>query len=67
VLAYAGLGQGQEFIPYFLGLVAWVTAALLAILQWPLIALWRFLKRKQVKDQPNLEPREKHMQESTGS
>jgi hypothetical protein len=47
VLAYVGLGPGQEFIPYFLGLVAWAMAALLAILRWPLIALFQhFLRRK---------------------
>jgi hypothetical protein len=65
VLAYVGLGSGQEFIPYFLGLVAWTVAAFLAILQWPLTALFRrFFKRKEVKDEPNSEPRAADVQES---
>jgi hypothetical protein len=41
VLAYVGLGPGQEFIPSFLALLGLTSAALLAILQWPLLALRR--------------------------
>jgi hypothetical protein len=36
MLAYVGLGPGQELIPYFLALVGFAGAALLAVLQWPL-------------------------------
>jgi hypothetical protein len=39
--AYVGLGPEQAFIPYFLALLAWVGAALIAILQWPIAALLR--------------------------
>jgi hypothetical protein len=43
--AYVGLGPGQEFIPYFLALLAWAGAALFAILQWPVAALLRRLRK----------------------
>jgi len=46
VLAYVGLGPGQELIPYFLALLGFIGAAFLAILQWPLLALRRLFSRK---------------------
>ncbi len=45
LLAYAGLGPGQELIPYFLALLAWVGAAVGAILLWPVSTLLRRLRR----------------------
>jgi hypothetical protein len=45
LLGYVGLGPGQEFIPYFLALLAWAGAACLAILLWPLRALRQRLAR----------------------
>ncbi len=39
--AYVGLGPEQALIPYFLALLAWVGAALIAVLQWPIAALLR--------------------------
>ncbi len=47
VLAYVGLGPGQEFIPYFLALLALVWAALSAVAQWPLGLLVRGLRKVQ--------------------
>jgi hypothetical protein len=44
-LAYVGLGPGMEFFSFFLALLAWVGAALLAVLQWPLSRLLRRLWR----------------------
>jgi len=41
LLAYAGPAAGLEFIPYFLGLLAWAGVALGAALSWPLAALRR--------------------------
>lgn len=41
LLGYAGLGPGQELMPYFFALLAWAAAALLAVLQRPLAALLR--------------------------
>jgi hypothetical protein len=52
LLAYVGLGPGQEFIPYFLALVAWVGAACVAVLQWPVASLLRRLRR----DPPTAHP-----------
>jgi hypothetical protein len=43
-LAYVGLGPGQEFIPYFFGLLGVIGAALLAVLQWPFAMLLRYLR-----------------------
>ena len=55
--AYFGLGAGQELIPYFVGLLALIGTALLAVLQWPLFALRRLLaKRGHDRGQPNSEP-----------
>jgi hypothetical protein len=45
LLAYAGFGPGQELIPYFLALLTFVGAALLAVVQWPLAILLRWLSR----------------------
>jgi hypothetical protein len=47
LVAYVGLGPGQEFIPYFFALLAWVGAMLLAVLQWPFFALLRRLRRNR--------------------
>jgi hypothetical protein len=43
--AYIGLGPGQEFIPQFLAMLGLIATALLAIVQWPLFALWSRLSR----------------------
>ena len=51
--AYVGLGPEQAFIPYFLALLAWVGAALIAVLQWPIGALlrrWRGAKTALQKE-----------------
>jgi hypothetical protein len=44
--AYFGLGPGQELIHFFLGLLVFAGAALVAVLQWPLLALRRFLAKR---------------------
>jgi hypothetical protein len=64
VLAYVGLGPGQEFIPYFLGLLAWAGAAFLAILQWPIVALFRRLSKRGNKPAPPNETAGANPQES---
>jgi hypothetical protein len=45
ILSYAGFGPGQELIPHFLALLAFAGAALMAIVQWPIVALWRCFSR----------------------
>jgi hypothetical protein len=45
VLAYVGIGPGQEFIPYFLALLALVGTALGAVVRSPFAALARLLSR----------------------
>jgi len=53
LLAYLGPGPGVEFIPYFLGLLAWAGMALGAILAWPIAALiGRFRKVTGQPTQP---------------
>jgi hypothetical protein len=42
---YIGLGPGQEFIPQFLALLGLAATALLAVVQWPILALWSRLSR----------------------
>jgi hypothetical protein len=51
--AYVGLGPGQEFIPYFLSLLALVGSALLAMVYWPFLKLraW-FSGRKRETEAP---------------
>lgn len=44
VLAY-GPAPGMELIPYFLALVAWVGAAVVGVLLWPISGLLRRLRR----------------------
>jgi hypothetical protein len=44
LFAYVGLGPGQEFLPYFLALLAWVATSLIAVLKWPLLTLFRRLR-----------------------
>jgi hypothetical protein len=56
--AYGGLGPEQAFIPYFLALLAWVGAALIAVLQWPIGAMlrrWRWAKTELQKETPKSE------------
>jgi hypothetical protein len=45
ILAYAGLGPGQEFIPYFLALLALLVSAFGAVVRWPFRVLARALGR----------------------
>jgi hypothetical protein len=45
LVAYVGLGPGQEFIPQFLALLIMAGTALLAVVQWPFVALLRRLRR----------------------
>jgi hypothetical protein len=54
--AYVGLGPGQEFIPSFLALLGLMSAALLAILQWPVLTLLRRLKRGKNEPQTQSDP-----------
>jgi hypothetical protein len=44
MFAYLGLGPGQEFIPYFLALLAFIWAAVIAVVQWPFFALLRLIR-----------------------
>ena len=46
LLAYVGMGPGPEFIPYFMALLGVIGAALIAIVQWPIVALFRWFKSK---------------------
>ena len=43
--AYIGLGPGKEFIPQFLAMLGLASTALLAVVQWPIVALWSRLSR----------------------
>ncbi|HEV3006545.1 MAG TPA: hypothetical protein VGX78_18895 [Pirellulales bacterium] len=45
LLAYFGLGPGAELIPYFMALLGFAGAAFLAVVQWPLQALYRRFSR----------------------
>ena len=45
LFGYVGLGPGQELLPYFLALLGLAGSALLAVAQWPLVALFRYLRR----------------------
>lgn len=51
LLGYMGLGSGIELLPYFLALLGVAGAALLAIVQRPLVLLVRWLRKsKQAPD-----------------
>jgi hypothetical protein len=52
MFAYLGFGPGQEFIPYFLALLAFVWAAVIAVLQWPFLALVRLIRGKRAGASP---------------
>lgn len=45
VLAYLGLGSGVELLPYFVALVSFAGAALVAVVQQPLMLLIRWLRK----------------------
>jgi hypothetical protein len=45
LIAYIGLGPGQELIPYFLALLGLMGAALLAVLQWPIVMVMRLFRK----------------------
>ncbi len=52
LLAYVGLGPGQEFIPQFVALLSFAATALLAILQWPITVLlsrWNAARKRRQK------------------
>ena len=61
VLAYIGLGPGQELIPYFLALLGFMGAALLAVVQWPIVMVIRLFRKdkatppEQLTGQPIME------------
>jgi hypothetical protein len=50
LLAYFGLGAGAELIPYFFALVTFAGAAFLAVVQWPIQALYRRFGRAKGGD-----------------
>jgi hypothetical protein len=43
LLAYVGLGPGQEFIPYFFALLTLLLTALSAVFRWPFSMMARLL------------------------
>jgi hypothetical protein len=45
-MGYFGIGPGLELVPYFLALMGFVGAALLAVVQWPLQALIHRISRR---------------------
>lgn len=52
LLAYVGLGPGQEFIPQFVALLSLAATALLAVLQWPITVLlsrWSEVRKRRQK------------------
>jgi len=52
-LAYMGLGSGLELVPYFAALLSLVGAALIAVVQRPLLAVARWLKAKADRQEQN--------------
>jgi hypothetical protein len=50
LLAYFGLGPGAELIPYFMALMGFAGAAFLAVVQWPIQALYRRFSRTKGGD-----------------
>ncbi len=50
LLGYVGLEPGPEFILYFLALLGVVGGALIAILQWPILSLRTYFRRKRGQD-----------------
>ena len=52
MLAYIGPGTGLELIPQFLALLAFAGTAFLAVLLWPITALWRMLRRGKASQAP---------------
>jgi len=67
MLAYGSLGPGPEFIPYFLGILAWGIMAFSAVLLWPITALKRrFRKANNVQEEvARSEPLTNDLQQST--
>ncbi|HUY33248.1 MAG TPA: hypothetical protein VMV69_10745 [Pirellulales bacterium] len=45
LLAYVGLGP--DFLPYFAALLSLIGAALIAVVQWPIVALLGWLRGKR--------------------
>jgi hypothetical protein len=75
--AYVGLGPGQELIPYFLALLGFMGAALLAILQWPIVMVMRLfgkgkpaaqeeLTTQPVTQEPTTQPLTANVPETSG-
>lgn len=55
LMAYMGLGSGAELLPYFVALVSFAGAALLAVVQRPLVLLIRWLRKpKESPDDDSL-------------
>ncbi|HEV3340668.1 MAG TPA: hypothetical protein VG125_09930 [Pirellulales bacterium] len=65
VLAYMGLGSGLEFLPYFVALLGLVGAALLAVVQQPVLIVLRWLKggRQQTKEEAAVDATQPHPDE----
>jgi hypothetical protein len=64
VFAY-GPGPGLEFIPYFLGLLAWAGFAFVAVLLSPITALLRRLRRGRGAPPPETPAREPEPKNAT--
>ncbi|HVS35024.1 MAG TPA: hypothetical protein VMS17_05540 [Gemmataceae bacterium] len=54
LMAYIGMGPGPDVLPYFFALLGVVGTAVLAVLQWPFLAILNWLKGKRgPKEAPN--------------
>lgn len=58
LLAYVGLGPGQEFIPQFVALLSFAATAMLAILQWPITVLLSRWAAARTRRQNAIKPAE---------
>ena len=65
MFGYAGLGPGQELIPYFLAMLAFIGAAVGAVLQWPIAMALRCFSRLRGKKPPE-QPATQDVAESAG-
>jgi hypothetical protein len=65
--APSGSRMDPDLLPYFLGLAAWVTVAVVAVLLWPIYVWLLWMRRRKDDAAPSGQPRKETQDPASGA